>query len=88
MSCPLLSAPLMLADGTVDNSIVKQSANGGKVAVDNYGAACSAPVTACNPVLSRAMTTACTAPAELAPVLSWHLAVLQAAASCGPQQQL
>ena len=46
-----LSAAQMPADGTVENSFVKQSANGGKVAVDNYGATCSAPVMACNPAV-------------------------------------
>ena len=48
VSCPL-SAALMPADGTVENSIVKQSANGGNVDVDNGDATCSAPVTACKP---------------------------------------
>ena len=41
----------MPADGTVDNSIVKQSANGGNVDVDNGDAACIAPVTVCKSVL-------------------------------------
>ena len=43
----------MPADGTVENSIVKQSANGGNVDVDNdYGAACIAPVTVCATLFS------------------------------------
>ena len=50
VSCPS-SAALMPADGTVDNSIVKQSANGGNVDVDNGDAACIAPVTVCKSVL-------------------------------------
>ena len=41
----------MPADGIVENSIVKQSANGGNVDVDNGDATCIAPVTVCNPVL-------------------------------------
>ena len=43
----------MPADGTVDYSIVKQSANGGKVDVDNGDAACIVPLTvvACTPAL-------------------------------------
>ncbi len=41
----------MPADGTVENSIVKQSANGGNVDVDNGGAACIAPVMMCNAIL-------------------------------------
>ena len=45
VSCPS-SAALMPADGTVENSIVKQSANGGNVDVDNGDATCNAPVPA------------------------------------------
>ena len=45
VSCPS-SAALMPADGTVENSIVKQSANGGNIDVDNGDATCSAPVPA------------------------------------------
>ena len=48
---PLVSCSLMPADGTVENSIVKQSANGGNVDVDNGGATCIAPATVCAPLL-------------------------------------
>ena len=50
VSCPS-SAALMPADGTVENSFVKQSANGGNVDVENGDAACIAPVMVCNAVL-------------------------------------
>ena len=46
-----LSTALMPADGTVKDSYVKQSADGGKVDVDNGGATCIAPVTVCTPAL-------------------------------------
>ena len=39
----------MPADGTVENSVVKQSANGGNVDVNNGGATCIVPMT---PLLS------------------------------------
>ena len=48
---PLCQLLLMPADGTVKDSYVKQSANGGKVDVDNGDATCIAPVTVYNPVL-------------------------------------
>ena len=44
----------MLADGTVENSIVKQSANGGKVDVDNGELPSIVPVVVCTPALCLA----------------------------------
>ena len=91
VSCPV-SAALMPADGTVKDSVVKQSANGGNVDVDNGDATCIAPGMAstflpgacwCHTVLHLPEL-----PGMLLPILSRCLAVLQAATSCGPQKQL
>ena len=77
---PLVRCSLMPADGTVENSIVKQSANGGKVDVDNGELTCKVPVMVHPCALCLAQVDAM----SIAPLLAAALAEVPLLLSCRP----